>query len=178
MKYISLPRRKGTKKRTNQKTEYRNPKKNGKSPPKRGVTGSHPRSTNQDQDPKSGWPLLKSHKSQISLGSRTHGARARGRARERQAHSKVESCALGYVFLPSYPLLLPRTPSVSLSSLIIISLSSLSQDARAVATSAAAAAAAAAVHVPFHAGRQSRPRACPAPRRGQAFARRRSRSGG
>ena len=35
----------------------------------------------KNQDPKSGWPLLKSPKSQIPLGSRTHGGSARGRTR-------------------------------------------------------------------------------------------------
>ena len=49
---------------------------------KRGVTGSHPRPANLD--PKSGWPLLKSPKSQIPLGSRSHKVRRRARAR-RQA---------------------------------------------------------------------------------------------
>ena len=53
-------------------------------PLKRGVTGSHPRPTNQD--PKSGWPLLKSPKNQIPLDSRTQDTRReRARAGEREA---------------------------------------------------------------------------------------------
>ena len=78
---VTKNQRTKTRKRTNRKTE--NPKKNRKSTQKRGATGNHPRPTNQD--PKSGRPLLKSPKSQIPLGSRSHGAHARGRARERQA---------------------------------------------------------------------------------------------
>ena len=71
------------KNRKTHQSKNRKPKDKLEIHQKRGVTGSHPRPTNQD--PKSGWPLLKSPKSQIPLGSRSHGAHARGRARERQA---------------------------------------------------------------------------------------------
>ena len=62
---------------TQRKIGNRKPTKKGGSP----EAGSH---KDRRIDPKSGWPLLKSPRSQIPLDSRSHGAHARRRARERQ----------------------------------------------------------------------------------------------